>query len=59
MRDKPWEMDMNRHNSIEVRQVDILYEPANEKAAKAVAYFGSYVIWGVVGVVACGLVLVG
>ncbi len=50
---------MNRHTGIEARQVDILYEPANEKAAKAVAYLGSYLIWGVLGVVVCGLVMLG
>jgi hypothetical protein len=59
LRAKPWEMDMNRHTGIEARQVDILYEPANEKAAKAVAYLGSYLIWGVLGVVVCGLVMLG
>lgn len=38
-------------------EVDVLYARANERVAKAVAFLGTYVIWGALGVFACVLML--
>lgn len=40
-------------------EFDVLYERANERFAKAVAFGGSYIIWGVLGSIVAGVVLLG
>ena len=41
------------------QEVDVLYERANERVAKAVAFAGSYLIWVVVGALGIAVVLLG
>jgi hypothetical protein len=40
-------------------EVDVLYARANERVAKAVAFLGSYLIWGALGVFALGIAFLG
>lgn len=37
----------------------VVYSRANENVARAVAYFGPLLFWGVVSVIACGILLLG
>jgi hypothetical protein len=52
---------MSGRNGLDGRgaEVDVVYVRANERVAKAVAFLGSYLIWGVLGVVALGLAFLG
>jgi len=38
----------------EVAEVDVLYARANERVAKAVALLGTYLIWGMLGMLLLG-----
>jgi len=41
------------------QEVDVLYERANERFAKTVAFVGSYLIWAVLAVLVAGVVVLG
>jgi hypothetical protein len=36
---------------------DAFYGPANENVARMVAYFGSYLLWGSLGLIAAGILV--
>jgi hypothetical protein len=50
---------MGGRNSLDGQgaEVDVLYARANERVAKAVAFLGTYLIWGALGLFACSLTL--
>lgn len=43
----------------DAEEFDVLYARANERFAKAVAFGGSYIIWGVLGSIVAGVALLG
>jgi len=50
---------MNGRNGLDGhgQEVDVLYQRANERIAKGVALVGAYLIWGVLGVLSFGVLL--
>jgi hypothetical protein len=40
-------------------EVDVLYARANERVAKAIAFLGSYLIWGALAVIVLGFAFLG